>query len=147
LPSETQAYVIRITGRPADQWLSSEIRNDPASHIDAGEGAVRGGRRGRQGAGQDRARERLMSELAAATAHRSAPLPRKNMRKLQQRAVASAARLQSAGTADALATYNVACLCPHSLQVNGTRSWPARPRPDFSRRTCRRWPRSGCRPA
>ena len=33
LPSETQAYVIRITGRPADQWLSSEIRNDPAATL------------------------------------------------------------------------------------------------------------------
>jgi soluble lytic murein transglycosylase-like protein len=28
LPSETRAYVFRITGRPADQWLSSEIRHD-----------------------------------------------------------------------------------------------------------------------
>ena len=44
---------------------------------------------------------RLMSELAAATAPPpqaidDIPLPRKNMRKLQQRDVASAARLQSA---------------------------------------------------
>ena len=33
LPSETRAYVIRITGRPADQWLSSEIRNDPEATL------------------------------------------------------------------------------------------------------------------
>ena len=51
LPSETHAYVIRITGRPADQWLSSEIRTRSRSHADASEGAMRGSRRGRQGAG------------------------------------------------------------------------------------------------
>jgi hypothetical protein len=28
LPSETRAYVMQITGRPADQWLSSEISRD-----------------------------------------------------------------------------------------------------------------------
>ena len=29
LPSETRAYVMQITGRPADQWLSSEFQRDP----------------------------------------------------------------------------------------------------------------------
>jgi hypothetical protein len=29
LPSETRAYVMRITGHPADQWLSNEILHDP----------------------------------------------------------------------------------------------------------------------
>jgi soluble lytic murein transglycosylase-like protein len=33
LPSETRNYVIRITGRPADQWISGELQNDPESAL------------------------------------------------------------------------------------------------------------------
>jgi hypothetical protein len=33
LPSETRAYVIQITGRPADQWLSKEIHRDPEAML------------------------------------------------------------------------------------------------------------------
>ena len=68
LPGETRAYVIRITGRPADQWMSREIRHDPkstlmpakapcaevAEDVKAQTGIVRV--------------SKLMSELAAATA-------------------------------------------------------------------------------
>jgi hypothetical protein len=33
LPSETRNYVVRITGRPADQWISGEIKNDPEAAL------------------------------------------------------------------------------------------------------------------
>jgi len=33
LPSETRNYVVRITGRPADQWISSQIKNDPEAAL------------------------------------------------------------------------------------------------------------------
>lgn len=33
LPSETRAYVMQITGRPAHQWLSSEIASDPEAKL------------------------------------------------------------------------------------------------------------------
>ena len=101
LPSETHAYVIRITGRPTDQWLSSEIRNDPeATLMPAKAPCAEVDEDVRAQASIVRV-SRLMSELAAATASPlqvidDIPLPRKNMRKLQQRDVASAARLQSA---------------------------------------------------
>ena len=98
LPSETQAYVIRITGRPADQWLWSEIGRDPEATLmpakapcaEVDEDVTAQARIVRV--------SRLMSELAAATAPPvigDIPLPRKNMRKLHQREVASAARLQA----------------------------------------------------
>jgi len=98
LPSETQAYVIRITGRPADQWLSSEIRNDPAATLMPAKAPCAEVNEDVRAQARIVRVNRLMSELAAATAP-PPPLPRKNMRKLQQRAVASAARLQNAGTA------------------------------------------------
>jgi hypothetical protein len=33
LPGETRNYVIKITGRPADQWISGEIKNDPEATL------------------------------------------------------------------------------------------------------------------
>ena len=101
LPSETHAYVIRITGRPADQWLSSEIRNDPEATLMPAKAPCAEVDEDVRAQARIVRVSRLMSELAAATASPlqvidDIPLPRKNMRKLQQRDVASAARLQSA---------------------------------------------------
>ena len=33
LPSETRNYVIKITGRPADQWATEEIKNNPEAAL------------------------------------------------------------------------------------------------------------------
>jgi len=33
LPGETRAYVMRITGRPAIQWMTGELRHDPAAAL------------------------------------------------------------------------------------------------------------------
>ena len=104
LPSETQAYVIRITGRPADQWLWSEIGRDPEATLMPAKAPCAEVDEDVRAQARIVRVSRLMSELAAATAPASQaiddiPLPRKNMRKLQQREVASAARLQSAVTA------------------------------------------------
>ena len=101
LPSETHVYVIRITGRPADQWLSSEIRNDPEATLMPAKAPCAEVDEDVRAQARIVRVSRLMSELAAATASPlqvidDIPLPRKNMRKLQQRDVASAARLQSA---------------------------------------------------
>ena len=103
LPSETQAYVIRITGRPADQWLSSDIRNDPEATLMPAKAPCAEVNEDVRAQARIVRVSRLMSELAAATAPSpqaidDIPLPRKNMRRLQQR-VASAAGLQSAVTA------------------------------------------------
>ena len=67
LPDETRNYVIRITGRAAEQVDVERIRARSRADFDAGEGAVRRGGRGGRGAGQDRPRVKLMSKLAAAT--------------------------------------------------------------------------------
>ncbi|MEA2979378.1 MAG: hypothetical protein QOF09_1201 [Alphaproteobacteria bacterium] len=78
LPAETRAYVIRITGRPADQWLSSEIRRDPeATLMPVKAPCTEVEEDARRQAGMVRV-SRLMSELAAATAPQAAsavPLP------------------------------------------------------------------------
>jgi hypothetical protein len=115
LPGETRAYVIRITGRPADQWLSSEIRHNPEATLMPAKAPCA------EVAEDVRAQtrivrvSRLMSELVAATAPPlrvvdDIPLPRKNMRKLQQREVASTARIQSAaGATLRQLTASIAC--------------------------------------
>ena len=48
LPGETRAYVSRITGRPAEQWASNEIRHDPEAAL------IRELLRSRRGRGRDR---------------------------------------------------------------------------------------------
>ena len=104
LPSETHAYVIRITGRPADQWLSSDIRNDPEATLMPAKAPCAEVNEDVRAQARIVRVSRLMSELAAATAPSpqaidDIPLPRKNMMRLQQGDVASATRLQSAVTA------------------------------------------------
>jgi hypothetical protein len=101
LPGETRAYVIRITGRAADRWLSSEIRHDPEATLMPAKAPCAEVEEDVRAQARIVRVSKLMSELAAATAAPSRvvddiPLPRKNMRKLQQREVASAARIQSA---------------------------------------------------
>ena len=56
LPGETRAYVARITGHRADQWLSHQFVREARSDPDAGAGAVPGGGRGGEGAGPFRPR-------------------------------------------------------------------------------------------
>ena len=82
LPNETRAYVIRITGRAADQWLSSDIAHDPEATLMPARApcpevaeAVKAQLKFVRIAG-------LMSELAAATvppAMSEVPLPRPRM--------------------------------------------------------------------
>jgi len=82
LPNETRAYVIRITGRAADQWLSSDIAHDPEATLMPARApcpevaeAVKAQLKFVRIAG-------LMSELAAATvppAMSEMPLPRPRM--------------------------------------------------------------------
>ena len=33
LPGETRAYVVRITGQPADRWMTGELANDPQAAV------------------------------------------------------------------------------------------------------------------
>ncbi len=33
LPGETRAYVVRITGQPADRWMTGELENDPQATV------------------------------------------------------------------------------------------------------------------
>jgi soluble lytic murein transglycosylase-like protein len=68
LPSETRAYVVRITGRPADQWLSSEFaRGLEATLMPAKAPCVEVAEEVSAQAKVVRV-SRLMAELAAATA-------------------------------------------------------------------------------
>jgi hypothetical protein len=68
LPSETRSYVVRITGRPADQWMSSEMARDPeATLMPAKAPCAEVKEAVKEQAGIVRV-IKLMSELAAATA-------------------------------------------------------------------------------
>jgi soluble lytic murein transglycosylase-like protein len=68
LPGETRAYVIRITGRAAEQWLWSEIRRDPEATLMPAMAPCTEVQEDVKAQGQIVRVSRLMSELAAATA-------------------------------------------------------------------------------
>jgi hypothetical protein len=79
LPSETRAYVIRITGHPADRWLSSDIAHDPEATLMPARAPCPEVAEAVKAQLKFVRIARLMSELAAATAPpvtSEVPLPR-----------------------------------------------------------------------
>ena len=68
LPGETRAYVVRITGRQADQWLSSEIAHDPEATLMPARAPCAEVAEEVKAQAKIVRVARLMSELAAATA-------------------------------------------------------------------------------
>jgi hypothetical protein len=98
LPSETRAYVIRITGRPADQWLSSEIAHDPEATLMPARAPCPEVAEAVKAQLKFVRIARLMSELAAATAPpvmSDVPLPRPRMVVPQKPEVVSGLREQT----------------------------------------------------
>jgi hypothetical protein len=98
LPSETRAYVIRITGRPADQWLSSEIAHDPEATLMPARAPCAEVAEAVKIQLKFVRIARLMSELAAATAPpvmSDVPLPRPRMAVRQKPEVVSGLRGQT----------------------------------------------------
>ena len=98
LPSETRAYVIRITGRPADQWLSSNIAHDPEATLMPARAPCPEVAEAVKAQLKFVRIARLMSELAAATAPpvmSDVPLPRPRMAVPQKPEVVSGLRAQT----------------------------------------------------
>ena len=79
LPGETRAYVYRITGRPADHWMSPEIARDPEATLMPAKAPCPEVAEEVKAQARIVGVSRLMSELAAATAPprvQLVPLPR-----------------------------------------------------------------------
>lgn len=68
LPGETRAYVVRITGRPADEWRSSEIAHDPEATLMPAKAPCAEVKEAVQAQAPIVRVAKLMTELAAATA-------------------------------------------------------------------------------
>jgi soluble lytic murein transglycosylase-like protein len=104
LPGETRAYVVRITGHPASQWMSKEFARGPEATLMPARAPCAEVAEEVQTQAKVVRVSRLMSELAAAAAPgvlATVPLPRKNMMRLHRPELMARASVPAAGRAPA----------------------------------------------